>query len=115
MTNQLNFDTRGKLTVRDTASRPVKIVIKLAKKGNGRIVGDRQYQICRYVETINDRQCPGKLTHGGDHGNGIKIPLIDDKSIRINSFQLVRAQDVSRKVAQVIRHDAIRVAGDGGG
>ena len=61
MTNQINLDTRGVLTVQDQAGQPVKIVIKLAGKGygNGRIVGDRQYQICRYVPTINDRRSPG--------------------------------------------------------
>ncbi len=63
MTNRINFDTRGKLTVKDQDGHPVTIVIKLAKKGygNGRIVGDRQYQICRYVATINDRQSPAQL------------------------------------------------------
>ena len=66
MTNQINLDTRGVLTMRDQAGQPVKIVIKLAGKGygNGRIVGDRQYQICRYVPTINDRKSPGQLAHG---------------------------------------------------
>ena len=65
MTNQINVDTRGVLTVKDQAGQPVKIVIKLAGKGygNGRIVGDRQYQICRYVPTINDRRSPAQLAH----------------------------------------------------
>ena len=65
MTNQINLDTRGVLTVQDQAGQPVKIVIKLAGKGygNGRIVGDRQYQICRYVPTINDRKSPAQLAH----------------------------------------------------
>ena len=65
MTNQINVDTRGVLTVQDQADQPVKIVIKLAGKGygNGRIVGDRQYQICRYVPTINDRRSPAQLAH----------------------------------------------------
>jgi len=65
MTNQINVDTRGVLTVQDQAGQPVKIVIKLAAKGygNGRIVGDRQYQICRYVPTINDRKSASQLAH----------------------------------------------------
>ena len=65
MSNQINLDTRGVLTVQDQAGQPVKIVIKLAGKGfgNGRIVGDRQYQVCRYVETINDRKSPAQLAH----------------------------------------------------
>ena len=65
MSNQINLDTRGVLTVKDQNGQPVKIVIKLAGKGygNGRIVGDRQYQICRYVPTINDRQSPAQLAH----------------------------------------------------
>lgn len=63
MPSRINLDTRGVLTVQDQAGRPVKIVIKLAKKGygNGRIVGDRQYQVCRYVATINDRKSPAQL------------------------------------------------------
>jgi len=63
MSSQINLDTRGVLTVRDQKSQPVKIVIKLAGKGygNGRIVGDRQYQICRYVATINDRKSLAQL------------------------------------------------------
>ena len=63
MSSQINLDTRGVLTVKDQAGQPVKIVIKLAGKGygNGRIVGDRQYQVCRYVETINDRKSPAQL------------------------------------------------------
>ena len=65
MSNQINLDTRGVLTVQDQAGQPVKIVIKLAGKGygNGLIVGDRQYQICRYVPTINDRKSPAQLAH----------------------------------------------------
>ena len=65
MSHQINLDTRGVLTVQDQAGQPVKIVIKLAGKGfgNGRIVGDRQYQVCRYVETINDRKSPAQLAH----------------------------------------------------
>ena len=65
MTGQINLDTRGVLTVKDQAGQPVKIVIKLAGKGygNGRIVGDRQYQVCRYVPTINDRRSPAQLAH----------------------------------------------------
>ena len=65
MTNQINVDTRGILTVQDQAGQPVKIVIKLAGKGygNGRIVGDRQYQICRHVPTINDRKSASQLAH----------------------------------------------------
>ena len=63
MSSQINLDTRGVLTVRDQKSQPVKIVIKLAGKGygNGRIVGDRQYQICRYIPTINDRKSLAQL------------------------------------------------------
>ena len=65
MSSQINLDTRGVLTVKDQAGQPVKIVIKLAGKGygNGRIVGDRQYQVCRYVPTINDRRSPAQLAH----------------------------------------------------
>lgn len=65
MSNQINLDTRGVLTVKDQAGQPVKIVIKLAGKGygNGRIVGDRQYQVCRYVPTINDRRSAAQLAH----------------------------------------------------
>ena len=65
MTSQINLDTRGVLTVKDQTGQPVKIVIKLAGKGygNGRIVGDRQYQICRYVPTINDRRSAAQLAH----------------------------------------------------
>ena len=65
MSKRLSVDIRGKITVHDTAGQPVKIIIKLAGKGygNGRIVGDRQYQICRYVERINDRQSPAQLAH----------------------------------------------------
>ena len=65
MSHQINLDTRGVLTVQDQAGQPVKIVIKLAGKGygNGRIVGDRQYQICRYVPTINDRKSAAQLAH----------------------------------------------------
>ena len=65
MSNQINLDTRGVLTVQDQAGQPVKIVIKLAGKGygNGLIVGDRQYQICRYVPTIKDRKSPAQLAH----------------------------------------------------
>ncbi len=65
MSRQINLDTRGVLTVKDQAGQPVKIVIKLAGKGygNGRIVGDRQYQVCRYVPTINDRKSAAQLAH----------------------------------------------------
>ena len=65
MSKRLSVDIRGKITVHDTAGQPVKIVIKLAGKGygNGRIVGDRQYQICRHVPTINDRKSASQLAH----------------------------------------------------
>ena len=67
MSNQINLDTRGVLTVKDQAGQPVKIVIKLAGKGygNGRIVGDRQYQVCRYVPTIDDRGSPAQVAPAG--------------------------------------------------
>ena len=63
MSSQINLDTRGVLTVKDQNGTPVKIIIKLAGKGygNGRIVGNRQYQICRYVPTINDRKSEAQL------------------------------------------------------
>jgi hypothetical protein len=35
MSQQINFDTRGILTVRDQKGQPVKLVIKLAGKGFG--------------------------------------------------------------------------------
>ena len=65
MSSQINLDTRGVLTVKDQNGTPVKIIIKLAGKGygNGRIVGNRQYQICRYVPTINDRKSAAQLAH----------------------------------------------------
>ena len=63
MSKRITLDVRGKLTVRDTAGNPVKIIIKLAGRGygNGRMVGDRQYQVCRHVEHINDRRSPAQL------------------------------------------------------
>lgn len=63
MTGQINLDTRGVLQVKDVQGNDVKIVIKLAGKGygNGRIIGNKQVQVCRYVATINDRKSAAQL------------------------------------------------------
>ena len=63
MTGQINLDTRGVLQVKDVHGNNVKIVIKLAGKGygNGRIIGNKQVQVCRYVATINDRKSAAQL------------------------------------------------------
>ena len=67
MAKRATIDIRGVLTVKDRAGQDVKIVIKRAKKGfgNGRIVGDKQVHICRYVATIHDRQSPAQLAQRG--------------------------------------------------
>lgn len=65
MSKRLSDDIRSKVTVQYAAGKPVTIVMKRAGHGdsNGLIVGDRQYQICRYVPTINDRKSPAQLAH----------------------------------------------------
>ncbi len=54
---------RGRLGIKERQGQDVDIVLQLAGKGygNGRIIGDRQYQVCRYVETINDRRSAAQL------------------------------------------------------
>ena len=63
MGKRLTLDLRGVITVKDQKGQDVKIVIKLAGKGfgNGRVIGDKQVQICRYVATIHDRKSPAQL------------------------------------------------------
>lgn len=63
MAERIALDTRGRLTIRDQQGNPVTIVIKLAARGfgNGRLVGNRQVQVCRYVAHLNDRKSPAQL------------------------------------------------------
>ncbi len=71
MSKRLSDDIRSKVTVQYAAGKPVTIVMKRAGHGDskGRIVGDRQYPICRDVERSNDRPipgpaCPPRVLHG---------------------------------------------------